>query len=235
MVKPTALALHAGAGIGPDPDYQTLLGNARGGWGQRLHDAEWALDLVVSVVETLKAAGRFIGGRGASPNMAGLFELDAAVMDSSIERVGAIGALAGRQSPDAVACAVLTETNHSPLVGRGAGLRVDERVAVACAGLREYLLRTAAAAREAHQIECLSGAGGLIAVDAQGRGSLAHLGAAMTCAVGGPNGRVTSHIFSAPLDVGAVARSAHKGALAWEEEARSASSVARAGRALAPQ
>ena len=307
MLGRVALALHGGAGIDPHRDYgddERFLETLADGASRRLRDGESALEVVVAVVAALEASGRFIAGRGAWPNTAGQYELDAAVMDGATQRAGAVAALMGYRSPVTVAQAVMGETGHCLLAGGGArafahdqgfaaiddpetwftpagegevieptlgqhgtvgcvaldlagrlagatstggtlgkrpgrvgdtpiigaGLWADGQVAVACTGLGEYFLRTSAAARVAHRMEFagadlqaathnalaqvarLGGAGGMVAIDAQGEVSLAYLGAGLKSAVAWPDGQVTSHIVEAPRDAGAARRVPHEAA-----------------------
>lgn len=60
-------------------------------------------------------------GVGGSPNILGVMELDAAIMDGKDLKSGAVGALAGFVHPISVARQVLERLPHVLLVGQGAG------------------------------------------------------------------------------------------------------------------
>lgn len=59
-------------------------------------------------------------GYGGLPNEDGIVELDAAVMDGPLHRVGAVAGLRGVRRAAALALEVLKRTDHSLLVGEGA-------------------------------------------------------------------------------------------------------------------
>ncbi len=118
-----ALALHGGAGPLRGRDHDRELGHMRGlveRGRDRLRSGASALDVVVEIVGELEASGLYVAGRGASPNTAGLYELDACVMEGRHSRAGAVAALVGFKSPIAVAREVMERTPHVLLVGDGA-------------------------------------------------------------------------------------------------------------------
>src|SRR6266540_3033849 len=59
-------------------------------------------------------------GRGGRPNVLGVVELDASLVDGTTHRVGAVGALTGYLHPITVARAVMERLPHVMLVGDGA-------------------------------------------------------------------------------------------------------------------
>jgi beta-aspartyl-peptidase (threonine type) len=81
-----------------------------------------------SALDAVEASARVIEadpsdtsvGRGGKPNVLGVVELDASLVDGTTRRVGAVGALAGYLHPISVARAVMERLPHVMLVGDGA-------------------------------------------------------------------------------------------------------------------
>ncbi len=122
MTKP-AMAIHGGAGALTGRDYSREVEHMRSlieAGKDRLAAGASALEVVVETVAALEASGLYVAGRGASPNTAGVYELDASVMDGASRRAGAVAALQGFASPVRAALAVMEATPHVILAGAGA-------------------------------------------------------------------------------------------------------------------
>jgi len=124
MTEPRfALALHGGAGPLRGRDYSREVVHMRGlieAGRDRLASGATALDVVTEIIVELEASGLYVAGRGASPNTAGAYELDAGLMDGRARQAGAVAALVGFQSPIRAARMVMERTPHVLLAGAGA-------------------------------------------------------------------------------------------------------------------
>ncbi len=119
-----ALALHGGAGARRHRDYAREIAHMHGlveAGRDRLRGGASALDVVVETIQALEGSGLYVAGRGASPNTAGRYELDAGLMDGATGEAGAVAALEGFESPILAARAIMRATPHVMLVAEGAG------------------------------------------------------------------------------------------------------------------
>lgn len=126
----TALILHGGAGARRERNYDREVAHMREvveAMKARLDAGAPALDVAVEAVVMLEDSGLYVAGRGASPNLAGDYELDASLMDGDGRRPGAVAALQGFRNPIRAARAVLDHTPHVMLVGEGAAAFCADR------------------------------------------------------------------------------------------------------------
>jgi len=122
MTRP-ALILHGGAGARRDRNYDREIAHMRQvvqAMAVRLMDGAAALDVVVEAIVMLEDSGLYVAGRGASPNLAGEYELDASLMEGSTRRAGAVAAFQGYRNPIRAARCVMEHTPHVLLAGSGA-------------------------------------------------------------------------------------------------------------------
>ena len=121
----TALILHGGAGARRERNYDAEVVHMREvleAMKAPLDAGASAVDVAVEAVIMLEDSGLYVAGRGASPNLAGAYELDASLMDGASGKAGAVAALQGFRNPVVAARAVMDRTPHVMLAGEGAAL-----------------------------------------------------------------------------------------------------------------
>ena len=127
-MKPFAIAVHGGAGtilphlLTPEKEvaYKSALHDAILAGEKILAANGSSLDAVEAAVKVLEDCPLFNAGKGAVFNAAGGHEMDAAIMNGSDKRCGAVAGVSGVRNPIALARAVMEKTEHVLLIGQGA-------------------------------------------------------------------------------------------------------------------
>ena len=118
-----ALAIHGGADPHPKDDHNRSEKHIREllkSGAKMLKAGASAVETVHEMVRELEACGLHVAGKGAAPNLAGRWELDAAIMDGETRNAGAVAALQSIKHPIDAAVAVMEHTPHVLLAGEGA-------------------------------------------------------------------------------------------------------------------
>ena len=128
-----ALALHGGAGWEPAKlspqdrqQHDVALRRALEAGKKILADGGTAMDAVESTIRELEDEPLYNAGRGAVFNNMGQHELDAAIMDGSTRRAGAVAGVTTIKNPISLARLVMSQTSHVLLIGAGAEKFADE-------------------------------------------------------------------------------------------------------------
>lgn len=188
-----ALALHGGAGPVRSRSYDREEAHMRGlleqGAGM-LDGGASALDVATEMVAALEASGLHVAGKGAAANAAGVFELDASIMDGPARRAGAVAALSGFLSPVRAARRVMEATPHVLLVGEGAAAFCAAEGMERVADPAAYY--TPAVRRAVHPGELAHGTVGAVVKDKAGR-------LAAATSTGGLLGKMPGRVGDSPL------------------------------------
>lgn len=122
-----SIVVHGGAGGAPSnltferrADYEKHLQKAVEIGKEILEKGGKSLDAVVSVVTYMEDCPLFNAGKGAVKTMDGKHELDAAIMDGSNLKAGAIAGVKDVKNPILAAKMVMDSTQHVFLIGEGA-------------------------------------------------------------------------------------------------------------------
>ena len=123
-----SLGIHGGAGVIDRGDltpqkealYRAGLNNALMAGGAVLRKGGTSLDAVEAAVRVLEDDPLFNAGKGAVFNAEGKNELDAAIMDGSNRKAGAVASVTRTRNPVSLARAVMEQSDHVLLAGEGA-------------------------------------------------------------------------------------------------------------------
>ncbi|HXY96919.1 MAG TPA: isoaspartyl peptidase/L-asparaginase [Steroidobacteraceae bacterium] len=125
---PIVIVIHGGAGViershmSPEREasFRAGLGAALDAGFAVLEGGGAALDAVAAAVRTMEDDPQFNAGRGAVLNHDGICELDAAIMDGTGPRAGAVAGVHHVKNPIDLARLVMDKSPHVLLAGQGA-------------------------------------------------------------------------------------------------------------------
>lgn len=123
-----AIAIHGGAGTirkgnisaELEGEYRAKLKEALKAGYKILEEEGSSLDAVVAAIQVMEESPLFNAGKGAVFTSDGKNELDAAIMDGETRNAGAVAGVSTIKTPVAAARAVMENSPHVMMVGRGA-------------------------------------------------------------------------------------------------------------------
>jgi len=129
------LVIHGGAGTilrekmtpGRDAAIRAALSEALNAGYRVLDSGGSSLDAVEAAIVVLEDSPLFNAGRGSVFTSAGKNEMDAAIMDGSTRKAGAVASVQGIKNPVRAARKVMEQTSHVMLVGEGAEMFAREQ------------------------------------------------------------------------------------------------------------
>jgi beta-aspartyl-peptidase (threonine type) len=213
-ISDVILVIHGGAGVlshemhTPESEWQyrdTLRQSLEAGKAALEKADGGSLDAIVAAIQVMEDSTSFNAGKGASFNHDGVNELDAAIMDGSDRRAGAVAGLTIVKNPIAAARAVMDHSPHVMLAGAGAEAFAREqrleivdpsyfRTELRWQMLQEFLrneqARKQESGRDAPKIRF--GTVGCVALDRQGN-------LAAGTSTGGMTGKLPGRIGDSPL------------------------------------
>jgi L-asparaginase/beta-aspartyl-peptidase (threonine type) len=163
--SPFAIAVHGGSfqrdgDYAPHQDFiRTVLEAAEAELGR----GGSALDVATGAVCRLEDSGLYVAGRGAGPNNAGYFELDASIMDGATGQAGSVAGLTHFRHPILCARTVMERTPHVLLAGPGAVSFLDGE------GLEQVDPATWFRPASVMEAETSHGTVGAVVLDGEGR------------------------------------------------------------------
>lgn len=123
-----ALVIHGGAGTitrksmssEKEAAYRTALNTALAAGEQLLKKGAKAIDAAEAAVRVMEDSDLFNAGKGAVFTHDGTHEMDASVMDGNGRRAGAVAGITSVKNPVCLARAVMEQSEHVFLIGKGA-------------------------------------------------------------------------------------------------------------------